>query len=115
MKYTFEYPVVYFYGDDPEDAEIHTEKATIKEINPDHEPYEVSLDTMGNNFHLIFGHQINGLFLCIPNWQFGCELAEPEDENWNINSMLSRSTLITYEDATAITKALSFLGKQIHD
>lgn len=114
MKQTFEYPVVHFYGADPEDAEIQTEEAELRTINLKYEPFEASVDTMDRSFHLIFGHQINGFFLCIPNWQFGCELAELDDENWNINSMLRRTTMLTYEDVSAITRALSLVKKQLN-
>lgn len=37
--------------------------------------YEVSYDVGGYNYLLIFGSHINGMFLCVPNWGIGCELA----------------------------------------
>lgn len=114
MNSTFEFPVIYFHSDDPEDAEILKEKAKLRTIQTNQEPYEANVETMGSSFHLIFGHQINGFFLCIPNWQFGCELARLDNEDWNINSMLSRTTRITYEHATAIARALSLIEKQLN-
>ncbi|EFE90962.1 hypothetical protein GCWU000341_02069 [Oribacterium sp. oral taxon 078 str. F0262] len=67
---------------------------------------------MDRSFYLIFGHQINGFFLCIPNWQFGFEPAELDGENRDMNSMRRRTPLITYEDVTARARALSLLRKR---
>ena len=102
MAISFEFPVVYFHSDDLEDAEVSYCKGAIKPIQLDHEPYEMTLEAQGCSFHLIFGSQINGRFLCIPNWQFGCELAELTDKDWNLDSMLNTYSQLDYEDATAI-------------
>lgn len=67
---------------------------------------------MDRTFHLTFEHQINGFFPCIPNWQFGFEPAELDAENRGMNSMLSRTALIAYEDVTTRARALSLLRKQ---
>ena len=115
MAISFEFPVVYSYSDDPEDAEVSYYKGAIKPIQLDHEPYEMTLEAQGYSFHLIFGSQINGNFLCIPNWQFGCELAELTDRNWNLESMMHTTSQLDYEDATAIVWGLSLASKYINN
>ena len=113
MAIQFEYPVVTFESDDPEDTEITYYEGKIRPICLDKEPYEMTLDTHGCSFHLICGRQINGNFLCIPNWQFGCELADYSEKSWNMNSMLDKYSQIDYEDATAIVWGLSLIQDYI--
>lgn len=114
MPLSFEYPVVYFISDDPEDAEVSYYEGSVWPINLEREPYEMTLIAQGYSFHLIFGSQINGRFLCIPDWQFGCELAQLSDKSWNLNSILEKDSRLDYEDATAITWALDMVSKMIN-
>ena len=81
------YPVVYLDEDDPEDRVIVRESGKITPIQLSQEPYEVNVAARGSSFHLIFGSQINGMFLCIPNWNVGCELSRLSDRDWNMNSL----------------------------
>lgn len=116
MTITFEFPVVSFPDpDDLEDADISYYNASIKPIRLDREPYEATLEARGYGFHLIFGSQVNGNFLCIPNWRFACELAEFTNKDWNLHEILSEDSQLDYEDATAITWGLSVLSKHLHD
>lgn len=59
----------------------------IHPIQLQKQPYEASLHINGNSYHLIFGRQINGWFLCIPNHHIGVELAHPSDNFWNQESL----------------------------
>ena len=113
MAIQFKYPVVIFESDDPEDTEISYYKGKITPICLDKEPYEMTLDARGYSFHLIFGSQINGNFLCIPNWQFGCELADYHNRSWNMDSILHEDSQLDYEDATAIVWGLSLVSDYI--
>ena len=45
--------------------------------------YEADIQGNGYSFHVIVGPQVNGRFLCIPNWHVGCELAALSDVFWN--------------------------------
>ena len=45
--------------------------------------YEAIIEGRGSSFHVIAGPQANGMFLCIPNWQVGCELGHLTDVFWN--------------------------------
>jgi len=108
MDMPFTFPVVTWLDpEDPEDSEVSCCEAVIHPIQLDHSPYEMDLDARDYSFLLVFGNQVNGNFLCIPDWQFGCELAELEDKSWNMDSILHADSHLDYEDATAISWALS--------
>lgn len=113
MSIPFEYPVVHLDPEDPVDAEISYSQGLIEPIRMDHEPYEMILNAQGYRFHLIFGSQVNGHFLCIPNWQFSCELARLNNKSRNLDSILRNDGCIDYEDATAITWALDMASELI--
>ena len=113
MVLPFEFPVAYLDPVDPEASETSYCKASINPIQIDHQPYEMDLEARGYSFHLIFGSQVNGNFLCIPNWQFGCELGGLTDKFWNTESILHADSQLDYEDATAIAWALSLISSFI--
>lgn len=48
---------------------------------------EFSVDINGNNYLVICGTHINGGFCCIPNWNFGCELGDPDDVFYNAEQL----------------------------
>lgn len=106
MKLIFQYPVVYFYGDDPDDSETILREGYIEPIKTDAEPYEATVVAEGYSFHILFGSQCNGMFLCIPNWRVGCELSYLDDVMWNHESIMGRDESFGYENATAIAYAL---------
>lgn len=45
--------------------------------------YETDVDWNGHNFLIIYGHHINGWFICIPNWNISTEAGSPTDEFYN--------------------------------
>lgn len=105
----FWYPVV--YGDTNGETVVRKQGA-IRVINLEQEPYEVDLSADGYSYHLIFGSQINGHFLCVPNWNTGCELGPYEDRFWNIES-ISGTGRISITGTYAIGNALDLLAKII--
>ena len=72
------------------------------------QPYEAKLNLNGNSYHLIFGRQINGWFLCIPNHRIGVELAHPSDRFWNKESLEAAG--MTTNEASTIARALKELS-----
>lgn len=68
MTLTYRYPVVYFYGDEEEDSEIVQKEGRIEPLKTDKEPYEAIVSAEGYSFHILFGSQMSGMFLCIPGW-----------------------------------------------
>lgn len=112
-KIPFTYPVVYFCNDDFEDAEVTHRTGYLKPINMSTEPYEATVEAEGYSFHILVGSQINGKFLCIPDWRLGCELAGLSDIFWNQESILGNDELFGYENATAIAYALKEMKRLI--
>ena len=103
------YPIVYLDQDYPEDSVIVQGRGRIISYQLDHEPYEADVDAGGYSFHLIFGHQTSGMFLCMPDQGVGCQLSELSDRDYNMNSLL-KTDRADYEDTTAIVWALYNIG-----
>ena len=83
----------------------------IQPIQLHAQPYEAKLNLNGNSYHLIFGRQINGLFLCIPNHRIGVELAHPSDRFWNKESL--KAAGMETNEASTIACALKELSQYI--
>ena len=77
-------------------------------INIKTEPYEVMIDAGGYTFRIVFGRHSKGHFLCIPDWNVGCEILSYKDRYWNIRSIYDTGQL-RYEDACAIGNALQLI------
>jgi hypothetical protein len=56
---------------------------SIIDVYSDKEPFELNLSVNGNSFHILLGSHLGGNFICIPNWEIGCELAAYSDTFWN--------------------------------
>jgi len=69
-------------------------------------PYEMTLSFNGNIYHIIVGNHMYGNFICIPNWDIGCELAFFSDTFWNIERLTRHMGEI---EATAIVKGLKLV------
>lgn len=111
-KIQFDYPFFIFNEEDPEDSALIQKQASIRPVNLLREPYDVFLNDGANCFHLIFGKQINGRFLCIPNWFIGCELSLYDDVQWNETSLSEAAECtgkMDYNDISAICYAIKAL------
>ena len=75
------------------------------------QPYEVKLNLNGNSYHLIFGRQVNGWFLCIPNHRIGVELAHPSDRFWKQGSLEEAG--MASNEASTIAYALKEISQYI--
>lgn len=111
-KILFEYPYFIFKEESPEDSLLIQKQASIRPVNLSQEPYDVFLNDGDSCFHLIFGTQVNGRFLCIPNYFIGCELASYDDIQWNewsLHEVADYNGKIDYNDISAICYALRSL------
>ena len=95
-------------SDAPFETDYFQKEGYIKVIDLKQEPYEVEICANGYSFHAIFGSQVNGHFLCIPNWNLGCELGAYNDRFWNIESII-KSGQVGRDEAYAIGNALDLL------
>lgn len=62
------------------------------------QPYEATICIRGYSYHLIFGQQTNGWFLCIPNWEIGVELSPRQTGpgTWRVCAGLGYLKLMQY-------------------
>ena len=73
-------------------------------------PLELEIEADGRMFHTIVGKHQNGNYICIPNWDEGCELSSLRDEFWNAERLRNHTPL--HEDnVTAIVRAISEMDK----
>ena len=103
------FPVVHLDEDNPEENVVEREQGCILPYRLDSEPYEMSIKARGCRYHLVFGHKASGMYLCIPDWNVGCELSELSDREENMHYLLKTDRL-DYEDSTAIAWALYSIG-----
>ena len=103
------YPVAYQKDGRSGDTAVKHERGKIIPYRLTGELHEMAVEARGCSFHLIFGDQINGMFLCIPNWDIGCELSSLTDRHWNRDSLL-KTGRIDFEECNAIVWALSSIA-----
>ena len=82
-------------------------KATLKVLQRRGLFIEVRMEGRGSSIHAIVGPQINGSFICIPNYNVGSELAGLDDIFWNKERL---TPLIGVVDATTVAQGLSQLA-----
>ena len=110
----YNFPLIYSVDDSSDNTEVKILEGTIEPIKLSTEPYEMNINALGWSYHVIFGSQINGHFLCIPNWDIGCELAAYDDITWNMNSLLKENSKINYQGASAVLYALKYFKTYLH-
>ena len=83
----------------------------IYPIKLEEQPYEIDMQIRGWSYHMIFGEQCNGWFVCVPEWSIGAELGDPSDTFWNTGSLLKSGT----DDVTTacIVTALKVISSYI--
>ncbi len=80
------------------------------EILSNRNPCEAIVSARGSSYHLIFGKQINGNYVCIPNWNLGSELASLSDIYWN-TERLHNCCHMAKADAVTVAQVLSYLDE----
>ena len=108
-KLQFWYPVIYSADEPFGKPKIERMYGSIYAINLSNEPYEIYISADGYSYHAIFGSQTNGHFLCVPDWNLGCELASYSDKGWNAESIL-KTGRVSVEAAYAISNAIDLLA-----
>lgn len=105
MTLDYKYPVHDEKRKNADDSGIIQKEGQIRTVNLSREPYEAFVEAEGFSFHILFGAQRSGNFLCIPNWRVGCELSFLSDTFWNSES-IGLDDSIRPECAAAIAYAL---------
>ena len=103
------FPMVYLDEEDPEENVVVQEQGRILPYRLESEPYEVNVEARGYRYHLIFGHQENGVFLCLPERDVGCGLYDLSDREQIMDALL-RTERLDYGDSTVLTWALVSIG-----
>ena len=75
--------------------------------------FEISVDVDGNNYLVIFGEHINGLFCCIPIHGISCEMAYPTETGFNTEALCGRG--VPYNSAAAIADAICKTATAMYD
>lgn len=96
MNYEFKHTI---------ENKTYTSTIDIYSIN---EPYELNLSVNGSHFHILLGSHLGGHFICIPNWEIGCELASYSDAFWNMEKLDKHINPI---DAECIAYSIKDLNK----
>lgn len=104
IKYQF--PVVFFYGDDPEDNTItmHDARMTIDKANES--VVTLHLHTLEQTLTVNVAATDEGYFVCVPQKHLGCYVECLLDIEDNHYQLLHNGENINYEEATAIAYAL---------
>lgn len=73
--------------------------------------FEISVNVKGMPYLVIYGEHVNGNFCSIPNYGWGCEMAEPIGVNYNIRSLLNCGA--PKDVAEALAKAIEQHAKNV--
>ena len=73
--------------------------------------YEAEINGRGTYFHVITGQHKYGAFLCIPNHDICCELADFSDIRWTIGRLSMHP--IRKVDAITVAAGISHLEKAV--
>lgn len=66
--------------------------------------FEADISVNGYSYLTIYGKHANGYFCCIPNWNIGCEMAEPSDTFYNSEKLQHAG--MEKETAVELAKAI---------
>ena len=72
-------------------------------------PYEFNVHATGGSFNVVLGHYIWGKYICIPNWNVGCDISTLADSFWNRNRLEEAG--LSKNNATSITEALEKISE----
>ena len=92
----------------PSDKRKTTWIGKINTIKGVKENCEMEVVSRGHFYHVIFGSHSYGNYICIPNWDAGCELADYSDLFWNTERL---SKVISSADAITIATAVKVAGQ----
>ncbi len=70
-------------------------------------PADFEVCARDSMFHIIIGSCNNGRYLCIPNWNIGIDIVDPDDCFWNFGRLTSAYPDLNRVDAISIVNAIA--------
>lgn len=71
------------------------------------EPRDFEVCARDSMFRIIIGGYSCGRYMCIPNWNIGMEIVDPDDCLWNYGHLISAYPNLNRVDAISIINALA--------
>jgi len=110
MGVQYPFPAISYESQCMEKKELFTWNGTVQLLWPNQSSMiEAEINARGHRFHILTGLHIYGGWLCIPDWNIGCELSCLNDRFWN-RSRLQFAGLDIWE-ASSIADALVAIGR----
>lgn len=75
------------------------------------DPCEFSVKARGSSFQVILGNYEHGIYICIPNYDVGCDLTDLTDSICNMNRLCSAG--LSLVDAISVADAISAIDEWI--
>lgn len=88
-------------------------EARLRLISRDQNFLDANVQARGSSFHFIVGSYLNGGFLCMPGYGFGCNLSNLDDAEWNRQQLRQKLNIVDTETMVSALQALSKLDKNI--
>ena len=88
-------------------SDIDSWHGVIRIISLD-SPCEIEVRARGSSLHVLLGSHAYGNFICIPNWDIGCELASLSDSFWNLERLCNAGLRVV--DAISVVDAFVALS-----
>lgn len=76
--------------------------------------FEITVETDGSSFLVLYGQHINGGWCCIPNWGIGCEMGSPSDTFHNAKKLVQHGLSIAAADGIAAAIRVQYLSDKLH-
>ena len=74
--------------------------------------FEASIAVRDYSYLIIYGKHINGYYCCVPGWNWGCEMADPDSVAYNIDKLVACGA--TNEVAQALAEAINTITKNLN-
>lgn len=90
------------------DSKLKNWIAEITNCKGNEKQCEFEVQSRGSYYHVIIEKHDYGNYVCIPNWEVGCELADYSDTFWNTERL---SNHLRIADAVTIVTAIKEIQK----
>lgn len=81
-------------------------QGTVCPLRP-FEPTDYKVCARDSMFHVISGSYSNGRYLCIPNWNIGIDIVDPDDCFWNYGRLTTAYPDLNRVDVISIVNAIA--------